>query len=87
MQHQDPPAREEIGPEHSPEELLAHLRGLEAALLEPEVRYSELLEQHLAEDFVEFGSSGRRYSRAEVIAALAEEGAASTAAGSPPIRW
>jgi hypothetical protein len=49
-------------------ELLDELLRRESALLQPEVRRSrEALEDLLAEDFQEFGSSGRIYSRADVI--------------------
>lgn len=56
------------------------LGALELRLLQPEVRASpEALHALLAPDFVELGSSGRAYDRAEIIAALREEQAA------PPI--
>jgi len=44
------------------------IRNLEVALLQPEVRTSlGALDNLLAEDFVEFGSSGRSYSKQQVI--------------------
>jgi len=47
------------------------IRALEARLLEPEVRASPAeLERLLADDFLEFGSSGRVYGRRDVIDAL-----------------
>jgi len=47
---------------------------LELALLTPAVRRSrERLEQLLDPDFAEVGASGRRWSRAEMIAALVAE--------------
>jgi len=61
------------------EELSAHLRSLEERLLDPEVRSSpERAGELLADDFFEFGSSGRSYAKAEVLRALASE-----AGGSP----
>jgi hypothetical protein len=57
------------------------LIGLERSLLTPEVRDSaETLEGLLAPDFVEFGASGRRFSRADVVADLAAEEAVSYSA-------
>src|SRR5579885_1516520 len=51
-----------------------HIRDLEQALLRPEVRQSrDALEALLADDFVEFASDCRRYTKAEVIAALHRE--------------
>ncbi|MFG3282316.1 DUF4440 domain-containing protein [Streptomyces sp. NPDC048111] len=57
-------------------------RAVEAAvegelrLLDPEVRASaELLAAQLHPDYVEFGRSGRRWNRAEIIAALTAEDA------------
>ena len=50
------------------------LRGLEEDLLRPESRRSvAAVSERLAEDFMEIGSSGRSYTRQEVIAALAAE--------------
>jgi len=50
------------------------LRHLEEQLLGLEVRRStERLTALLADDFVEFGSSGQVYSKKQVIAALREE--------------
>jgi hypothetical protein len=52
----------------------AQLRHLEEQLLQPEVRGStERLAALLAEDFVEFGSSGRVFNKSQIIAALADE--------------
>lgn len=57
-----------------------HLRALELRLLEPEVRASAAaLVELLAPDFIEFGSSGRRYDRPAIIAALRGE------RSSPPV--
>jgi len=50
------------------------LRELETDLLRPEVRRSpEALSSLLAQEFREFGSSGRVYTRQEIIEALATE--------------
>jgi hypothetical protein len=50
------------------------LYGLEQQLLRPATRSSRKnLEELLAEDFVEFGSSGVIYDRASVISSLAQE--------------
>lgn len=44
---------------------------LEKALLEPSVRHSrDQLIKLLADDFIEFGSSGNVYNKADVIASL-----------------
>ncbi|RZZ85865.1 nuclear transport factor 2 family protein [Pseudoxanthomonas winnipegensis] len=46
----------------------------ERALLTAQVRASATrLQALLAEDFVEFGASGRRYTRQEIVAELAQE--------------
>ena len=45
----------------------------ERALLEPNLRKSAFVGQLLAESFVEFGSSGRVFNKAQVIAALHAE--------------
>lgn len=55
-------------------ELLTTLRTLEESLLTPEVRGSrEATDALLADDFVEFGSSGTVYDKASIVAALQEE--------------
>jgi len=52
----------------------AFFLGLERRLMRPKVRRSAAeLKQLLAEDFVEFGSSGRRCDRDGIIASLARE--------------
>ncbi|UCE25259.1 MAG: DUF4440 domain-containing protein [Candidatus Zixiibacteriota bacterium] len=56
------------------ESLLQHLSRLEKHLMQPEVRRSPAeLEKLLAEEFVEFGSSGRVYDRQSIIEALSIE--------------
>jgi hypothetical protein len=58
----------------SPPELAAHLFHLEQQLLQPSVRRDPVtLTSLLAEDFREFGSSGRIYNRQQIIDALAAE--------------
>ena len=55
-------------------ELVNHLHGLEMRLLDPRVRGSpDLLEDLLAADFVEFGSSGRVYDKPMVVEALRQD--------------
>jgi hypothetical protein len=55
------------------EALSQHLRELEESLLLPDVRKSERLVELLADSFVEFGRSGRVYTKADLVAALAAE--------------
>ena len=53
---------------------IAHLRDLETRLLQQDVRLNEsALTALLAEDFVEFGASGRVWTRSEVISGLLNE--------------
>jgi glyoxylase I family protein len=54
-------------------EVEAYLVDLEASLLDASVRDSGRVEELLAEDFVEFGSSGNTYTKIEVISALSQE--------------
>jgi hypothetical protein len=54
------------------EEICAHLRACEEALLDPLVRRDrERVTALLAEDFCEFGSSGRVWTREEILELLA----------------
>ena len=54
--------------------LADQIRSLEEKLLSPAVRTSpEALSELLAADFFEFGSSGRRYSKEEILEALPAE--------------
>lgn len=56
---------------------IAHFHELETSLLRPEVRASrDALSKLLANDFVEFGSSGRVYDRDQVIDGLVQESSA-----------
>ena len=58
----------------SPQDLAAHLFHLEQQLLQPSVRRNPTaLTSLLAQDFREFGSSGRIYTRQQIIDALAAE--------------
>jgi hypothetical protein len=58
----------------SEEALTRHLRELEERLLESEVRRDRAqVSALLAEDFLEFGSSGRVWTRAEILDLLATE--------------
>ena len=55
-------------------------RHLEQKLHRPEVRRSpDAVRTLLADDFIEFGSSGRVYDKASIIKALAEESTAEAA--------
>jgi hypothetical protein len=50
------------------------IRDLEESLLDPRIRRSrEALHELLADEFLEFGSSGRRYTKAEIVEALVAE--------------
>ena len=52
----------------------SELRQLETDLLQPEVRHNpETLSSRLADEFCEFGSSGRVYTKQEIIDALQTE--------------
>jgi hypothetical protein len=52
----------------------AHLQELEERLLHPAVRHSaESLDNLLADNFIEFGSSGRIYNKQQVIESLQQE--------------
>jgi hypothetical protein len=49
------------------------LQDLELSLLQPSVRKSERVAELLAEGFVEFGSSGRTFTKAQIISSLRAE--------------
>ena len=52
----------------NPDNLLQHLRELEVALHQPDVRRDPAqLNQLLHESFAEFGRSGRSYSRTDIL--------------------
>jgi hypothetical protein len=54
--------------------LSEQIRSLEELLLIPKIRRSpEELEALLADDFLEFGSSGQTYTKQQIIAALQHE--------------
>lgn len=54
--------------------LKEHIYQLEERLLRPETRESEQeLNKLLADDFIEFGSSGKTYNKQQVIEALLSE--------------
>jgi hypothetical protein len=56
------------------EEIIIHLRNLEESLQDPSTRKSvEELNSMIAEDFIEFGSSGKVYNKQQVISTLLEE--------------
>ncbi len=53
--------------------LANHLRGLETSLLQPDVRKSKQLVALLVEEFIEFGTSGRVYTKEDLVAVLQAE--------------
>jgi hypothetical protein len=56
------------------DEICAHLRASEEALLDPAVRRDPArMAALLADDFLEFGSSGRVWTREEILELLATE--------------
>ena len=56
------------------DELVAHLRSREESLLNPAVRRDRArVTAMLAEDFQEFGSSGRLWTREQILGLLATE--------------
>ena len=55
------------------EDLLHTLQQLETELLSPNSRKSERVAQLLADGFTEIGSSGRVYTKADIISALRAE--------------
>jgi hypothetical protein len=56
------------------EEICAYLMRCERALLDPAVRHDRAqVEAFLAEDFLEFGSSGRVWDRQTIVESLATE--------------
>jgi hypothetical protein len=70
---------EMVGP--TDEEVSAHLIRCECALLDPAVRRDRAqVEELLAEDFLEFGSSGRVWNRQTIVDSLASESLNSLAA-------
>jgi len=55
-------------------DMSTHLRSLEERLLDPAVRKdSQQVSKLLAEDFVEFGSSGRAFNKTQVLECLRNE--------------
>ena len=58
---------------HSSESLSLDLRALEESLLQPDVRKSIQLVDLLADDFMEFGTSGRVYTKQDLVALLQAE--------------
>jgi hypothetical protein len=56
------------------DELCAHLRACEEALLDPAVRRDRgRVSEFLADDFLEFGSSGKVWTREQILDLLATE--------------
>jgi hypothetical protein len=58
---------------HTEEPVERLLEKLERQLLEPQARKSVVVSELLAEEFVEFGSSGRQFNKAQILAALQGE--------------
>jgi hypothetical protein len=57
-----------------PPDLCTHLRSLEEQLLKPQLRRNpDLLSRYLADDFREFGSSGRIFRKTDILAELTAE--------------
>lgn len=53
------------------ENITKTIKELELSLLKPEVRSSmEALDNLLADDFIEFGSSGEKYTKADILERL-----------------
>jgi hypothetical protein len=56
------------------DDLFAHLLACESALLDPAVRRNRArVSEFLAEDFLEFGSSGQVWTREQILKLLATE--------------
>lgn len=67
-------AKWEVSTLEADHKLAEHLRDLEERLLQPEVRQAaEAVAELVAEGFIEFGSSGRIYSRERIIEAMRSE--------------
>jgi hypothetical protein len=63
-----------MNPKASTDAICVHLRACEEALLDPALRRDRTrVAELLAEDFREFGSSGRVWSREQVLDLLASE--------------
>jgi len=60
-------------PSPAPKPVARHLRALEESLLQPDIRKSDQLVALLADEFIEFGSSGRVYTKADLVATLQAE--------------
>jgi hypothetical protein len=60
-------------PGPAPAPLAQQLRSLEESLLQPDVRKSAELLALLADEFIEFGSSDRVYTKADLVAVLQAE--------------
>lgn len=55
------------------DDLARHLVALETSLLDADVRKSARVVELLADDFLEFGSSGATYTRDDLVALLSAE--------------
>ncbi|TCK75555.1 DUF4440 domain-containing protein [Acidipila rosea] len=69
---------------HADEELVR----MERVLLRPEIRHDERrMRELLADEFVEFGSSGRVFNKAQILADLGAEAAAEVMADKFQVQW
>lgn len=71
---------------HTEESVEALLETLERQLLEPQVRKSSAVSELLAEEFVEFGSSGRQFNKVQILAALQSEASTKVSASQFKVR-
>lgn len=71
---------------HGQESIERLLEANERSLLEASVRKSSLVSELLAESFVEFGSSGRVFTKAQIVAALLEESSVEVSASAFEVR-
>ena len=70
------------------DELLLHLRSLEERLLDPSVRRSpEELNSLLAAEFIEYGASGRSFTREQIVSELATEAPATLTLSDVQLRF
>jgi hypothetical protein len=71
---------------HEQESIERLLEANERSLLEPAARRSGVVGELLAESFVEFGSSGRVFSKAQIVSALLEESPVTVSASDFKVR-
>jgi hypothetical protein len=71
---------------HQQESIEKLLEANERSLLEPAARKSGIVGELLAESFVEFGSSGRVFTKAQIMSALLEESPVAVSASDFKVR-